>query len=210
MSIARIGRTVVQSAAWLVAAGALVAAVTPRAAAQPAPLDRRVSVNLDHVRPADAFRTLAELAGSTAAVDAAVADPITVRLENVRIRTVLDAVCESVGCRWEMAGSPPALRVTSLPDHAPKPEPARVLPSDRVDLKVAGADCRELLRTIANLLDAELVLDPAVAGKVTVDAAGKPLQQVLDSLCRQAHCAWSLAGGDGGGRRTLKVAATRP
>jgi hypothetical protein len=178
-------------------------------AAETAPLDRRVSVDLDHVRPAEAFRTFAQLAGLAAAVDAAVQEPITVRLENVRLRTLLDAVCESAGCRWEVAGSPAALRVARVAGREPKPAPARVGLRDPVDLKIADGDARELLRTLANLLAADLALDPAVQGKVTLDAQGIPLQQVLDGVCRQAGCAWALEDGAGGGedgRRTLKVA----
>ncbi len=197
----------------LAVAGALCAAADPAAAdpaVDPARLENRVSVNLDHVRPAEAFRTFAQLAGMSALVDAAVRDPITVRLENVRLKTLLDAVCESVGCRWEVAGSPPALRIAAVPRHEPKPEPARVGLRDPVQLQVADGDARDLLRTLASLLDAELVLDPAVQGKVTLDADGIPLRQALDTLCRQARCAWALGDGEAGGRRVLRVTPKKP
>lgn len=188
---------VLWSAALLALAGAAFAA--------DASLDRRVSVNLDRVRPAEAFRTLAQLAGLTATVDPAVDAPVTVRLENVRVRTLLDAVCESIGCRWEVAGSPAVLHVAALPGAEPKPEPARVGLRDPVDLHVTGADAREILRTFANLLDADFEVDPAVQGKVTLDINNLPLQQALDKLCQQAACAWALSGGENGARRLLKV-----
>ncbi len=192
------------------AAAPATSADTAPAAGAIAPLDRRVSVNLERVRPSEAFRTFAELAGCTVAVDAALAEPITVRLENVRIQTVLDAVCEGIGCSWELAGTPPVLHVAAKPLQVPKPAAPEVRPGDPVDLKIADGDVHGLLRTLANLLDADLVLDPAVQGKVTITASGLPLQRVLDNLCQQVHCAWILGGGDNGGRRTLKVIPKKP
>ena len=191
----------------LVLSGAAPAAATDTATA---PLDRRVSVDLDHVKPAAAFHTLAGLAGLTSSVEAAVKEPITVRLENVRVRTLLDAVCESIGCRWEVAGNPAALHVTAVPGGEPKPQPAQIGLRDPVQLKVASVDVRELLRTFANLLDADLQADPAVQGKVTLDAEGVALKQALDSVCQQAACAWALTGGEDGARRVLKVSAKKP
>jgi len=210
--------TLARAAAWGAVALALAGAA-PRAAGAvpPAPpipptlndesasLDRRVSVDLDHVVPANAFRTFAQLAGLTAAVDAAVREPVTVRLENVRVKTLLDAVCESIGCRWEAAaGSPGTLHVTAAAGAEPKPAVPRIGLRDPVQLKVAGVDAHDLLRTFAGLLDAELALDPAVQGKVTLDVDGVPVQRALDSACAQIGCAWSLADGEGG-RRVLTV-----
>lgn len=186
------------------------AGAAPAAAADTAPLDRRVSVDLDHVKPAAAFHTLAGLAGLTSSVEAAVKEPITVRLENVRVRTLLDAVCESIGCRWELAGSPAVLHVIAVAGGEPKPEPAQIGLRDPVQLKVAGVDVRELLRTFANLLKADLQADPVIQGKVTLDADGVSVQQALDSVCQQAGCAWALSEGADGARRALKVSAKKP
>jgi len=181
--------------AWLPAAGALAAE---------SPLDTRINMGVRDAPADDTFRTFAKLMSAEAVVDPALKGKVTVELKNVRVRTLLDAVCESIGCRWELQpGNPPKLRVSALPTGNPPPA-AKVGPKEPLDLKVTGADGKDVLKTFGQILSAEVVLDPAIAGTVTLDLENTPWDQALDAVCAALGCNWELIEAP---KRVLKVVA---
>lgn len=80
----------------------LVVILSPPALAQDATA-RKVTLDLNGVAPAAAFKAVADAIGVTVVVDAAVTDPVDITVRNVSARTALNAMCESVGCRWNLA-----------------------------------------------------------------------------------------------------------
>jgi hypothetical protein len=77
-------------------------------------LDARVSIAFNSVSPTTMFRTVAtNMVGIEATVDSQLQKPFSITLEDVTVRTVLDAACDSVGCRWHIEGN--ALVVEALP-----------------------------------------------------------------------------------------------
>jgi type II secretory pathway component GspD/PulD (secretin) len=132
-----------------------------------------------------------------------------VELHNVRVRVLLDTVCESLGCRWRLeAGSPPKLRV--LPAAAAKPEGSadRGKPAikEAIDLKVTEADGRDVLKTFGEVLDADIAVDPAIKGTLTLDLEAAPVDQCLDTVCKMLGCEWSFTEGANGRKAVLRVA----
>jgi type II secretory pathway component GspD/PulD (secretin) len=102
---------------------------------------------------------------------------------------VLDAVCESIGCSWSVAGTPAKLHILPL---AAKTSP-KVLPmKEPIDLKVTGANVRELLQTFGQILGVETEIDPQITGKVTLELDSTPFSQALDKACAAAGCEWKL------------------
>jgi hypothetical protein len=82
-------------------------------------LDTRVSIAFNSVSPGTVFRTVATgMAGTEARVDPQLQRPFSITLEDVTVRTVLDASCDSIGCRWHVDGN--TLVVEALP-----PDPSR-------------------------------------------------------------------------------------
>ena len=165
------------------------------------PLDERIDLALKDAAPADTFRAFGQMMGVEAVVDPGVTGKVTVTLGNVRVRTLLDAVCESIGCRWELQDK--KLRVTPAP--ADKPAEMRQALDSPIDLKVTEADARELLTTFGQIMGTEVSLDPAISGKVSLELEKTPVRQALDVVCMSLGCDWDLV--DSGGRKTLKVTA---
>jgi hypothetical protein len=65
-------------------------------------LDRRVSIAFDRASPSDVFRVLAKSLDCELSLDQEVKQMVTVLLNNVTRQTALDAICESVNCRWRI------------------------------------------------------------------------------------------------------------
>jgi type II secretory pathway component GspD/PulD (secretin) len=177
-----------------------------------AKLDERIDMKLKDAAPADLFGTFAKLFGAEAVVDPAVREPVSIELHNVRARTLLDTICEGLGCRWSLEpGSPPKLRVTPAPagrkgagsEANEKPASLR----EPIDLKVTQADGLDLFQTFAQILGADLVLDPAVAGNVSLNLQSTPVEQTLDALCQTLGCDWRYTEGANGKKPVLRVSS---
>ncbi|HYX25349.1 MAG TPA: hypothetical protein VFC23_14435 [Thermoanaerobaculia bacterium] len=186
---------------WLAVAFAL-ACLPAAARAAENPLDARINIALRDASPEDTFRSFATLLSAEAEVAPALKGKVTVELRNVRVRTLLDAVCESIGCRWELQpGSPGKLRVWPVP--AGKPAAAtRPVVDEPIDLRVTNADGRDVLKTFGQILSAAPEVDPAIAGKVSLDLENAPCGQALDKVCQALGCNWELVEGP---PRVLKV-----
>ena len=70
-----------------------------------APLDMRVSVQHVYSKPADILQVLAKAAGLTVDVSSSDLRPVTLTLTNVRLRTALDAICDTAACAWKLDGN---------------------------------------------------------------------------------------------------------
>jgi type II secretory pathway component GspD/PulD (secretin) len=151
-------------------------------------LDRRVDVALADTAPDQAFQGIAKMTGLDATVDPGVDGKVTVRLQNVRLRTVLDAVCESIGCRWSIA-SGTKLHIVPLTERSAR---KTMLLEEPIDLRVTGANVREVLQTFGQMLSAEVDLDPRITGKVTFEIDNVPCGKALDKVCAMAGCTWKL------------------
>jgi type II secretory pathway component GspD/PulD (secretin) len=166
------------------------------------PLDERISIQLKNALPAEVFESFGQLTGMPTVVDPTVSRHLSIGLENVRVKTALDATCESLDCRWEVQNG--KLVITALPGGDRKP-PAKTEPTEAISIKVVNADLQNLLKTFGQLVGAEVVLDPALTGKISVDLPNTPWDKGLDTVCKQAGCTWSLTDGEKGGKKVLRV-----
>ena len=182
--------------AWAVLglAVALVLSAGP-ALAQGGVLAKRVAIDLEDASPADTFRSIAQMAGLNAIVDPALRGPVTIRVRNVRLHTLLDAICQSVGCDWHLNEDEKPPRLEVVP--SPTPGPAGVVISEEpIDVKVTDADVHEMLRTFAMMGGFELDQSPEVTGRVTLQLDNMPYNKALDELCKAAKCEWKVLPGD--------------
>jgi hypothetical protein len=67
-------------------------------------LDHRVSLDLKAMAPRDAFNVIAAAILYTVEVAPDVTTPVDIVVDNVRARTALDTICDSIGCAWEAKG----------------------------------------------------------------------------------------------------------
>jgi len=95
---------------WLaVVVSLLVITLSAPALAQDATA-KKVTLDLNGVAPAAAFKAVADAIGVSVTVDAAVMDPVDITVRNVSAKTALNAMCESIGCRWTLSGGALAVR----------------------------------------------------------------------------------------------------
>ena len=166
------------------------------------PLDERINLSLKDAAPEETFRAFGQMMGVEAVVDPRVTGKVTVTLGNVRVRTLLDAVCESIGCRWDLQDK--KLRVTPATGDKPPVEVRQALDTP-IDLKVTDADSKELLKTFGQILSLPVSLDSAISGKLSLELEKTPVRQALDLVCMSLGCDWDLV--ESGGKQTLKFTA---
>ncbi len=89
--------------AGLTAVWAVVALASPAPAQQK--LDRRTTIDVIGVAPRDVYGSLSRVLGYDLAIAPGVERPVTMHLENVTVRTALNALSENLGCRWTIDGN---------------------------------------------------------------------------------------------------------
>ncbi len=162
------------------------------AGAAPDALDKRVSLDLRGATAEEAFKSLARVAGVQITAEGVSGD-VTLELENVRVRTILTAICDSIGCRWDLQAG--KLRITPLPESerpAPRVKPSAAALDAPIDLKVTGASVRDILETVGKIMSAKVLIDSGVEGKVSLELDNAPLRDVLNILCKASKCRWSF------------------
>ena len=161
--------------------------------ANPDTLDRRASLDLKDATAEEAFRSIAHITGVQIDLQGMSGERVSVELENVRVRTILTALCESLGCRWELVDGK-KLRIVPVPGERPEPrvKPSLAALDAAIDLKVTNASVRDLLETVGQITSTRPILDSAIGGKISLELENTPVRQVLDLVCTSAGCEWSL------------------
>ncbi len=162
----------------------------------PGELDAKISLDLNGAAIGDVIRTLEELSGlRIAASPRTSAEPVTLSLERVRLRTILDALCDGADCTWSLDGRsrPATIRVAFAdPSGAGSRASAPVSIDQPITLSLDDADARDVLRASAKLLGAISRVDTGVCGSVSVDIRKMPMSKFLDEVCREVRCTWKL------------------
>ena len=203
--------TVLLAASWSFAQATSGAAVEPQetqtavisaqvsSRSASAPLDMRVSVQYVNGKPADILQVLAKAAGLTVEVSSSDLRPVTLTLTNVRLRTALDAICDTAACAWKLDGT--TIKVTSSGTPAASGLPPLV--SVALD-QVAVPD---VFRAIGAAVGVAVVIEGRVERPpVTVKFTNAQTSAVLDHLCKNAGCTWEYDNGS----RQLRVRFQAP
>jgi hypothetical protein len=160
----------------------------------PPDLERRVFLDANATAPAQVLGMLARTIPCSLKLDPRVQRPVTLRVSNVTARTALSAICESIGCRWQLADA--TLRVD--PAEPPPPIPQgevlqQKLRTPLADLDFKRVPFRDALSAIARQSGIDLIVekvDPKTP--VTVDVSGEPPLQALMKVVRAAG--WNYTG----------------
>jgi len=182
---------------------ALIACLAAAPAAAQDPLAKRVSLDLKAMAPAEAFKVLADAVGLSVTVDPGVTLPVDVVVRNVKARTALDTICDSIDCRWTLSGQ--AISVRPLLDPRFR-APIRVKTANREDVRVSMTRIQEALKRplpvglkfdntplpeVANRLSQAAGVRVTFTGKddtslrVTVDVGQLPLMSALRRIAEQ-------------------------
>lgn len=108
-------------------------------------LSKRISLDLKEMAPSQAFRVIAELSSMGVAISPKVTAPVDILVHNVTAKTALDAICQSIGCRWTVSDN--VLSVTPADDSTP---------TGRID---PGAVSPVLLQNIGTLEQRKVLLE---------------------------------------------------
>lgn len=162
-------------------------------------------VDLDLVRSTGAFEMLARAADLELAIETVLAErPLTLRIEKVRVRTALDAACDSLECRWRVEAG--KLIVEGKPRPSAKPVETAAQLDEPIDLKVTKARAADVLRTFGEVLGVEVDIDEGVGGELTLNLEGTPVRAALDAVCKKLSCRWHI---EEGARRRLVFSARK-
>jgi hypothetical protein len=67
-------------------------------------LDRRTSIDVNAAAPKDVYGSLARSIGCELSIAPEILTPVTMHISNLSARTALNALSESIGCRWSIEG----------------------------------------------------------------------------------------------------------
>jgi hypothetical protein len=153
-----------------------------------APLDMRVSVRYVNSKAADMLKVLAKAAGLTVEMPAAPLQPVTLTLTNVRLRTALDAICDTAACTWRLEGT--TIKVVAAGGN----ESMSALPAT-VSIALDEVPVRDFFHAIGAAINVPVTIEgspdrPPLTAKFT----NAPTTTVLDFLCKKAGCTWDFDG----------------
>jgi hypothetical protein len=148
----------------------LVATLSAPALAQDATA-KKVTLDLNAVAPAAAFKAVADAIGVTATVDDTVTTPVDITVRNVSAKTALTAMCESIGCRWTLADG--ILVVKSAADFAVGRGTVRV------EGKATTPEAQAIMEAFKRKLPADMRFDNAPLEEISrrlTESVGLPVK----------------------------------
>lgn len=172
-------------------------------------LDERITLDLEDAPLQEIFDLYSEILNVELQIDPALEGTISITFDNITVKTSLNAVCESAGCKWKWTdGDPGLLKVER--DHGDRdtvkvrrvaamhaPEDGGYGIDSPVSLQLTDADATKVFEIAAKVIEAKLLMDRELAGeKVTIHATEVPLSGVLDTICTDLGCTWQLGEGD--------------
>ncbi|HSP92819.1 MAG TPA: hypothetical protein VLN08_18035 [Vicinamibacterales bacterium] len=135
---------------------------------------RNVTLDLNGVEPLAAFRAVAAAIDVGVTVSPSVTDPVNIAVRNVTARTALNAICESIGCRWTLTDG--VLVVTPASDSAADTQ-YRV----RVEGRATTQEGQAILEAFKRKLPGDMKFDNApleeISGRLT-ESVGLPVKLV--------------------------------
>ena len=171
----------------------VLAFIPPAAHAAAVRLDDRIDLNVTDADVGKLFQTVGQLTGARVDLDPRfqTARRISIRIDNVTLRTALTSICEILGFLWRTRDG--AIFVEPVRTGDPT---VNVLDA-KIDLRITGADLHGVMETMAQILGAELAFDETLPkGKLTLDMEQQTVAATLDAACAQAGCKWKLVNRD--------------
>jgi hypothetical protein len=166
------------------------------------------------------FPAFAKSLGYELSLDPALRALVTIEVRNVTAATALNAICESIGCRWRLEGT--RLVVSARTDvvttlrSTPKGDDFRLRGGNLMNYAIHSLD-EELpfeitwspidiyaaFFMLARMTDADVDLASALQNrKLAVTIKGGSLRQAFDSVCAVGGCRWELVEQP---KRTVRV-----
>jgi TonB family protein len=171
----------------------------------------RVSLLFKEMPVEQVLPALARSLGYEISLDPALRALVTLQVENVTAQTALNAICESIGCRWRVHGNRLIVEALGLMNGTvswtnekgeqvsrgggnPMTHVVKTLDDDLpMDFTWSPIDVRAAFLWLARMYDAQVEMAPELTGrKVAVTITSATLRQAFDAVCRVASCRWQL------------------
>lgn len=170
----------------------------------------RVQLLFKEVPVTNVLPALAKSLGYELQLDPNLRALVTIEVQNVTAETALNAICESIGCRWRREGT--RLIVEARTDvlttftERPKGEAYRRGGGNLFNYGLKGLDdelpfdvtwspidLHTAFYMLARMMDADVDLAPALQSrKLAVSFKGESLRKAFDAVCAVAGCQWQL------------------
>lgn len=180
------------------------------AAAQKNLARERVSLLFKDTPVTQVMPALAKSLGYEITLDPTLRAMVTLQVENVTAQTALNAICESIGCRWRQQGNQLIVEARTETIAIMQPTEKGEQFTRRggnlmnyavsslegelpFDITWSPGDVYTAFHVLARMLDADVEIAPALNGRklaVTIKAA--TMSQAFDAVCRVAGCRWQL------------------
>jgi hypothetical protein len=150
-------------------------------------LKARTSISMEQVPPKVIFGSVATLMHFQVSVDPLLRRPASLTLEDVMLQTLLNAACDSIGCRWRVDGN--QLTVEALPQD---PTRGKTWFEPRGEVMPAGsrfstAPVHSVLAAIGQVASGECVIQELDARRtVTVDITNLDVIRAMVAVARAA------------------------
>jgi len=147
-------------------------------------LDAPMDIKTSEAAAEDVFRSLGDTLAADLFLGTKANGRVTLERKDVPLHELLDAVCAQVGCVWsfDTKGPRPQLSFRSKAGNLDEP----------IDMQVKDAESGEVFTSFGGVLAADVHIDSGVTGRVTLNREHVPVREVLDAVCAQVGCAWSL------------------
>lgn len=181
---------------------------------------RKVTLDLNGVEPLAAFRAVAAAIDVGVTVSPSVTAPVNIAVRNVTARTALNAMCESIGCQWNLTDGILVVKPSAAPvvhmdrtvrveGRVTTPEAGqaileafkRTLPGD---MKFDNAPLEEVSRRLTESVGLPVKIvcrDPEVK-TLTMDLSGLTLASALEAIGEEEdrpNASWQLTVGPAAG-----------
>lgn len=156
-------------------------------AARASVLDERIDIELKAADGHELLQSFGQiLKAKTVRIDPAITGNVTIELHYTRVRTVMDAVCDNLGCRWRFDDG--VLTFERDPDYtlpAVSAQPAADPLGQPIDLALEDASIRDVLEAFGRIADMKVEIAPEVQGTMSVEIHGQPARAALEQICRE-------------------------
>ncbi|HEX2224257.1 MAG TPA: hypothetical protein VHN15_08620 [Thermoanaerobaculia bacterium] len=159
-------------------------------------LNTRISLKVTKAAPQEVLQTFGKLMSIEVEVDPEITKPLTLQVEQVTVKTALNATCESVGCKWWIQDDKILRAVPSTEAGHPVSQSGDPL-KKKIMVELTDVDARAFFTSFSKVVSDGLSMDPAVNGKLTINVRDRPIAEILDMACAQLQCRWRLATEDG-------------
>ena len=168
------------------------------------PPGQRISMTLRDAHAHEVLSSFGRILQVATDIDPQLEGPVSITLERVAASTALDALCENLGCAWQLTPEedPQTLlvRARAVPGtlrlRAPERDDSDVSAAklaQSIDVELIAVPPCDIFRYTGHYLSAAVLCDPDLdSQKIDVHLQDVPLRELYEHVCALSDCTWQL------------------